>query len=87
MLAIGHTNVLWVPDCPAPTERCATMNDAMTDPGASFDPMAFDAWCDCVRRLLDWSDGVGEGWAVMFAAGQTPRDAARMTIYGDTVGD
>ena len=47
----------------------------------------FEAWCDCVRRLLGWTEGTGEGWAALFASGHTPRDAARTTIYGDTAGD
>jgi hypothetical protein len=47
----------------------------------------FDTWCGCVRRLLDWSEGTGEDWPALYASGHAPRDAARATVYGDTVGD
>ncbi len=65
------------------------MVDAMNDPNkpATSDAAAFEAWCGCVRRLLGWNDGTGDGWPALFASGHTPRDAARATIYGDTVGD
>jgi hypothetical protein len=48
---------------------------------------AYDAWCRCVRRLLDWSDGEGEDWPQLFASGHTPRDVAHATVYGDGAGD
>jgi hypothetical protein len=37
--------------------------------------------------LLGWADGQNEDWPALFAAGLTPRDAARTMIYGDTSGD
>jgi hypothetical protein len=65
------------------------MYDAMNDPDgrAASDVAAFNAWCDCVRRLLGWTEGTGEDWLALFKSGHTPRDAARTTIYGDTAGD
>ncbi len=47
----------------------------------------FEAWCDRVRQLLGWSEGVGDEWPALFAAGSSPRDAARATVYGDSEGD
>jgi hypothetical protein len=64
------------------------MDDMMSAaPLAAPDQAGFEAWCDCVRRLLGWSEGAGEDWAALYATGHTPRDAARTTIYGDTAGD
>ena len=47
----------------------------------------FDAWCNCVRRLLGWSEGMLEEWPALFATGHTPRDAARAAVYGQGFGD
>ena len=64
------------------------MNDMMSLPEGSLgDTSGYEAWCDCVRRLLGWTEGAEEGWPALFASGHTPRDAARTTIYGDTTGD
>ncbi len=47
----------------------------------------FDAWCKCVRRLLGWSAGDMADWPDLYASWHTPRDAARLVVYGDGAGD
>ena len=47
----------------------------------------YEAWCNCVRRLLGWSEGELESWPGLFASGHTPRDAARAAVYGEATGD
>lgn len=47
----------------------------------------FQVWCHCVRRLLGWSAGDVEDWPELYASGHTPRDAARLVVYGDSQGD
>ncbi len=47
----------------------------------------FEAWCKCVRRLLDAPDGDQRDWRDLYASGHTPRDAARIAVYGDSQGD
>jgi hypothetical protein len=47
----------------------------------------FEEWCNCVRRLLGWSQGMLEEWPALFATGHTPRDAARAAVYGESLGD
>jgi hypothetical protein len=50
---------------------------------AASEGARFDAWCNCVRQLLGGSDGAAEDWRALFAAGRSPRDAARAMVYGD----
>jgi hypothetical protein len=47
----------------------------------------FDVWCKCVRRLLAWSAGEMADWPELYATGHTPRDAARLAVYGSGQGD
>jgi hypothetical protein len=47
------------------------------------DTADFEVWCGCVQRLLGWAGDMHEDWPALFAAGLTPREAARTTIYGD----
>jgi hypothetical protein len=47
----------------------------------------YHAWCRCVRRLLDWSEGEREDWPQLFASGHTPRDVVRAMMYGNGTGD
>ena len=47
----------------------------------------YDAWRNCVRRLLGWTKGEMEDWPALFATGHTPRDVARAVVYGDSTGD
>jgi hypothetical protein len=47
----------------------------------------FEVWCKCVRRLLGWSAGEMENWPELYASGHTPRDVARLEVYGDGAGD
>ncbi len=47
----------------------------------------FDVWCKCVRRLLGWSDGEMADWPDLYASGHTPRDAARLVVFGNGAGD
>jgi hypothetical protein len=47
----------------------------------------FESWCDRVRQLLGWSDGASDDWPALYAAGCSPRDAARATVYGDAEGE
>lgn len=63
------------------------MSQAEPAQAAASDGVRFQAWCDCVRQLLGWSEGQGDDWHAHFAAGRTPRDAARATVYGDADGD
>ena len=47
----------------------------------------YDAWRNCVRRLLGWTSGEMEDWPALFATGHTPRDVARTVVYGESTGD
>ncbi len=47
----------------------------------------FAVWCKCVRRLLGWSAGEMADWPALHASGHTPRDAARLAVYGTGAGD
>jgi len=47
----------------------------------------FEAWCKCVRRLLDCDDGPMESWRALYSSGHTPRDAARLSVFGEGLGD
>ena len=47
----------------------------------------FEMWCKCVRRLLGWSAGELRDWPELYASGHTPRDAARLAVYGGGQGD
>ena len=53
----------------------------------ALEQAGFEAWCNCVRRLLGWSEGTLEDWPGLFASGHTPRDAARTAVYGESFGD
>ena len=53
----------------------------------ALEQSGFEAWCNCVRRLLGWSEGTREDWPALFASGHTPRDAARSAVYGEGLGD
>jgi hypothetical protein len=55
--------------------------------GIALEGAGFEVWCDRVRQLLGWSEGAREDWRALYEAGQSPRDAARATVYGDTEGD
>ena len=63
----------------------------MTVPGRPLAPgtlaQDYDVWCKCVRRLLGWSAGDMRDWPELYASGHTPRDAARLAVYGDSQGD
>lgn len=59
----------------------------MTAPATAPKTGRFEAWCDCVRQLLGGTDGSAADWGELFAAGRTPRDAARRMVYGDCEGD
>ena len=43
----------------------------------------FTTWCQCTRLLLGWSVGTHAGWRKLYAAGATPLQAARWTIFGE----
>jgi hypothetical protein len=53
----------------------------------ALEQTGFEEWCNCVRRLLGWSQGMREDWPHLFSTGHTPRDAARAAVYGDGLGD
>ncbi len=59
----------------------------MTPAADAPDTAGFEAWCGYVRHLLGWAEGMDESWPTLFASGHTPRDAARTTVYGDSIGD
>jgi hypothetical protein len=68
------------------------MNDMAISPidpaqTIALEQAGFEEWCNCVRRLLGWSGGMREDWPALFASGHTPRDGARMAVYGDGRGD
>ena len=49
---------------------------------------AFSEWCHCVRLLLGWAAGTPDAWPDLYAAGVTPLEAARRTIFGElAIGD
>jgi len=48
---------------------------------------AFTDWCQFTRLLLGWAAGTPEVWRDLYAAGATPLQAARATVFGgDVVG-
>lgn len=59
--------------------------DALDMPAAEREE--FERWCGCVRRLLGWRSGEMQDWPALFASGHTPRDAARLAVYGEGIGD
>ncbi len=53
----------------------------MTDRKPMHRP-AFADWCQHTRLLLGWPSGTPEHWHDLYAAGATPLQAARQTVFG-----
>jgi hypothetical protein len=43
----------------------------------------FAEWCQCTRLLLGWVAGMPGNWPDLYAAGVTPLQAARRTVFGE----
>lgn len=53
----------------------------MTDRNPARRP-AFTDWCQFTRLLLGWTAGTPDVWRDLYAAGATPLQAARETVFG-----